>query len=405
MIKEPGATNGKPTHGIVNRRTCLRQLATANMIAASIEGLGFSRGFRPPFSISDQVAAQTRDLVRQLIIEGQTSGAVVCIGSTDRIEFHEAFGFRQIEPAPSPMTVETIFDLASLTKPLATGLSLMKLVESKEVELDSPAQRYLPSFRGNQKEEITLQQLLIHTSGLIPDNALSDYQQGQAHAWERIDALELQGAPGTAFRYSDVGFIVLGRVIEAVSGMPLDRFAAQQLYNPLHLNQTLFAPPASLARLAVTTERRGDNWIRGEVHDPRAHALHGVAGHAGLFSTSMDLARLSQTLLRTLIHDEMSVLSRASLQTMTADHLTPEGHRRGLGWDKRSSYSSNRGNSMSDAAFGHGGFTGTSLWIDPDLDCFVIFLGNRLHPDGEGNVNRGIGTIGGWIADARRTQR
>lgn len=347
-------------------------------------------------------ASAIRDLMQQLVVEGQTSGAVVCVGSSENIEFHEACGFRQIEPSPIPMTVDTLFDLASLTKPLATGLSLMKLVANNSIDVSSRAVEYLPTFKSHGKEEITLEQLLIHTSGLTPDNALDDYLHGVEEAWRRIDELNLLSASGTAFRYSDVGFIVLGRIIERIAGESLDQFSRTHLYEPLGLLETGFTPSEPLTHRAVTTEQREERWMRGEVHDPRAYALNGVAGHAGLFSTSGDLARLSQNLLRTIRNGEAGILDQTTLQFMTADRTTPEGHRRGLGWDKRSSYSSNRGETMSDSAFGHGGFTGTSLWLDPELDCFVLFLGNRLHPDGEGSVNRSIGAIGSRVADARR---
>ena len=350
------------------------------------------------------VAYETiRSLVRAAIAGGQTSGAVVCIGDSERIALHEALGFRQIEPRPVPMTRETLFDLASLTKPLATGLSVMKLVEEGALEIDQLAQHYLPSFRGEGKENITLRQLLIHTSGLTPDNALADYLDGQAEAWRRIDQLPLLGEPGTKFRYSDVGFIVLGRIVEAASSLSLDQFARERIHAPSRMSSTGYCPAEEPRGRAVTTERRNGEWIQGEVHDPRAHALGGVAGHAGLFATSGDLATLAQSLLRSWRGEGSLPLKPETLRLMTADNTTPEGHRRGLGWDKQSSYSSNRGTELSEAAFGHGGFTGTSIWIDPEQDLFVIFLGNRLHPDGKGSVNSLAGEIAN-LASAGRAQ-
>ncbi len=179
-----------------------------------------------------------------------------------------------------------------------------------------------------------------------------------------------------------------------MSGVRLDRFAAERFYEPLGMTDTGFVPDDERRRRAITTERRNGEWIRGEVHDPRAHALGGVAGHAGLFSTARDLARIAEALLGGGTREGVRVLAPETVELMTADRPVPGDQVRCLGWDKRSGFSSNRGESFTDRAFGHGGFTGTSFWVDPGCDRYVIFLGNRLHPDGRGNVNRLAGRIG-----------
>lgn len=347
-----------------------------------------------PRSLDSQVAEEIRRDIRDRIGEGELSGCVLLVGDSRGPLMHEAFGFAALEPRPVPTTLDTLFDLASLTKPLATAMSIMLLVEQRAIELASPVVRHLADFGQAGKETVTIEQLLTHVSGLTADNALSDYLEGPEVAWDRIDALPLLDPAGARFRYSDVGFLVLGRIVEQVSGVRLDRFAAERFYEPLGMIDTGFVPDAERRRRAITTEQRDGNWIRGDVHDPRAHALGGVAGHAGLFATARDLARMAEALLGGGLREGVRVLAPETVALMTADRTVPGEQIRSLGWDKRSGFSSNRGESFTDRAFGHGGFTGTSFWVDPGCDRYVIFLGNRLHPDGRGNVNRLAGRIG-----------
>ncbi len=332
--------------------------------------------------------------VAAAIAEKQMPGCVVCIGRRGKIVWLKAYGDRQIAPRREAMTTDTLFDLASLTKPIATASCVMMLVERGDLELDEPASRYLKDFTGQSKEKVTVRQLLLHTSGLTPDNALSDYQDGSEAAWRNICKLNLLSPPGERFRYSDVGFIVLGKVVERVSKKPLNTFARENLFTPLGMSESGFLPPDELQTRAAPTERRDGEWIRGEVHDPRSWRLGGVAGHAGLFATAEDLARYAQMMLGQGSYGEVQILKPQTVATMTTEHKV-SGGLRGLGWDIRTGYSSNRGEGFSDAAFGHGGFTGTSMWLDPESQLFVIFLSNRLHPDGKGSVNRLAGQIGG----------
>lgn len=328
-------------------------------------------------------------------------GCVVLVGYQGRITWLKSYGSRQLKPDSVPMTTDTVFDLASLTKPIATATSIMLLIENGNVELDAPAARYLPEFTGHGKEHITIRQLLTHQSGLLPDNSIRDYENGRADAFRRIHKLDLRAEPGTRFMYSDVGFIVLGEIVERVSGKTLDEFARERIFAPLGMAETGFNPETALKSRAAPTQERNGEWMRGEVHDPRAYRMDGIAGHAGLFSTAQDLARYAQMLINGGMLGETRILKSKTCRLIQTSQQVSSGVRT-LGWDRQTGYSSNRGDLFSDSAFGHGGFTGTALWIDPEQEMFVIFLSNRVHPDGKGAVNSLAGRIGTIAAAAIR---
>ncbi len=338
-------------------------------------------------------------LVEQGISEGKLPGAVVLVGYRGQVVWHRAYGHRQLQPEPLPMLEDTVFDLASLTKPIATATSVMRLIETGELGLRDRVADHLPSFASQGKQEITIEQLLLHIGGLIPDNAMADYEQGAGQSIENFLNLGLNYEPGKRFRYSDVGFQVLGELVRAKTGKDVAQYAAEAIFQPLGMSETAFLPPEPVRQRAATTQQRDGRWMIGEVHDPRAYVMGGVAGHAGLFGTAADLAIYAQMMLSGGEFDGVTVLSPESVRSMTAGYRVPGGVR-GLGWDKNSGYSSNRGKTMTAAAFGHGGFTGTAIWIDPGLDLFVIFLSNRVHPDGKGSVNPLAGAIGTVAADA-----
>ncbi|MCG6155564.1 serine hydrolase domain-containing protein [Rubinisphaera margarita] len=370
-------------------------IAFANPTATRVHGEETSEIPRTGSTESRLSADQQTEIdqvVKEGIENGQMPGCVVLIGHRGKIVLAKAYGHRQSEPEAVPMTLDTVFDLASLTKPVATATSILHLVEQGKLKLDQKVTAILPTFTGNGKENITVRQLLIHQSGLIADNSIHDYGNGPQQAFERIDALKLTADPGTKFIYSDVGFIVLGRIVEAVSGTPLNEYAAAHIFKPTGMQETGYLPDKSLHSRTAPTEQRNGDWMRGEVHDPRAYALNGVAGHAGLFSTAEDLARYATMMLNGGTIDRQRVLKPETIELMITPHEVSRGVR-GLGWDIQSPYSSNRGDQLSERAFGHGGFTGTVLWIDPDQDLFFIFLSNRLHPDGEGSVNSLAGRI------------
>ncbi len=339
-------------------------------------------------------------LVAAAIAEGKLPGCVVCIGRRGGIALLRAYGRRQVEPEGEPMTPDTIFDVASLTKPVATATAVMQLVEDGRLRLVDTVATHLPDFAVHGKEAITIHDLLTHQSGLVADNPLADYDHGPEEARARICALEPLAARGKRFIYSDVNFILLGMLVEQLGGTSLAEATATRIFAPLGMTETGFVPVAALRGRCAPTERRDGRWIRGEVHDPRAWKLGGIAGHAGLFGTAADLARYARMMLSGGTLAGTRVLAAPTVALMTRSVTLPEGDLRALGWDKRSRFSANRGELFSAAAFGHGGFTGTALWIDPDLDLFVIFLSNRVHPDGTGQVNPLIGRIGAVAAAA-----
>ena len=264
------------------------------------------------------------------------------------------------------MTRDTLFDMASLTKPVATATSVMILLERGKLRLNDRLGKLLPEFDNHGKGRITVEELLRHRAGLIADNALADYGDGPEAAWKKLADLELKSPPGSSYVYSDVGFLTLGRIVERVSGQGLDRFARENIFQPLGMADTGFLP-ADAGR-AAPTEPDDGTMLRGTVHDPRARALGGVAGHAGLFGTADDLAVYAQTLLDGgLAPNGHRLLGPRTVRAMTDPGTTPAGQKRGLGWDIDTPHSAPRGALFGPGGYGHTGFTGTSLWVDPEI--------------------------------------
>ena len=346
---------------------------------------------------------QIRSLVEEGIKEDRMPGCVVLVGRKGKVIYHEAFGHRQIEPSKVPMEKNTVFDMASITKPVATATSVMCLLELGKIRLREKVSTYVPEFSGGGKEDAKVIHLLTHQAGFVPDNALSDYRAGRERAFKNIYNLTAMYPPTERFVYSDVGFILLDDLIERQSGIDVHRFSKKYIFEPLGMNETGYLPREELRVRAAVTEQRDAGWMQGEVHDPRAYEMGGVAGHAGLFSTASDLAIYSQMMLQGGIYRGSRILSDATVELMTKSYSISEGKKvskRGLGWDKSSGYSSNRAENMSERAFGHGGFTGTVLWIDPKYDLFFIFLSNRVHPNGKGSVNHLAGRIATVVVGA-----
>jgi uncharacterized protein YbbC (DUF1343 family) len=321
-------------------------------------------------------------LVAQALAEHRMPGAVVIIGRKDGILLRRAYGQRALLPAPAPMREDTIFDIASLTKPIVTATLIQQLIEQGRLKLDDRVSKYLPLFKPYGKDMITVRQLLLHVAGLPIVNPLRDYADGPELALTRIFNLPLETAPGARYLYGDLSYIVLGALIERLAGEPLDRVAQRSIFVPLGMHDTGFRPAFSQRyRIAPTevADERPIPLIHGEVHDPRAWLMGGVAGNAGLFSTADDIARFARMLLGDGELDGVRVLSRLSVQELTRAQHVP-GAVRTPGWDVLSPYSKARGKYLSPRAYGHGGYTGTSLWIDPELDLFVSFSSNRVHP-------------------------
>ncbi len=327
-------------------------------------------------------AADVDAVINQGIRENRMPGAVLVVGHQGRIVYRKAYGNRALLPAAEPMTIDTIFDLASLTKVVATTSAMMKLFDQGKVRIGDPVTAYLPEFQGGHSS-ITIRDLMTHYSGLPPDLKLvpqwSGYQTGIRMALTVTPA----GPPGIHFVYSDINFNLLAEIVHRASGEMLNDFCRRNVFEPLGMQETMFLPPASLRPRIAPTEQQPDGEIlRGVVHDPTARFMGGVAGDAGLFSTADDLARFCQMLLNRGTLDAARVFSPLTVDYFTSPQSPVEGKDiRGLGWDIDSRYSGNRGELFPKGrSYGHTGFTGTSLWIDPVSQTFVVLLSNSVHP-------------------------
>jgi CubicO group peptidase (beta-lactamase class C family) len=364
-------------------------------------------------------------LVEKDIAEKKLPGAVVIVGHKGKIVYRKAFGNRSLAPTIEKMTLDTIFDAASLTKVVATTTSVMILVEQGKLRLSDRIGQFFPEIQDESAKRVTVQQLLTHTSGYQPDFDLREKWTGRDGMLEALKKEKLRTPPGTRFVYSDIGFIVLGEIVQRITNLPLHEFAKGETFSNLKMSNSFFTPLFNVAsdnlaplpsgktagfldgfreRLAPTEnikgqqnylgskfegdEQKGRVILRGEVHDPTAFRMNGIAGHAGLFATADDLARFCQMLLNGGILDGKRIMSANTVARMTAPYVVSEdGATRGLGWDMNTSFSSNRGELFPLGSFGHTGFTGTSIWVDRVSQTFVVFMSNRVHPDGKGDVS------------------
>jgi len=320
--------------------------------------------------------------VEQAIQEGRIPGAVLLIGHQGRVVYRKAYGKRALVPTAEAMTVDTIFDLASLTKVVATTPSLMKLFEEGKFRLNDRVTQYFPEFQGGHSD-ITIRNLMTHFSGMPPDLPLTPLWSGYETGIRMAMAEKPTTPPGTHFVYSDINFILLGELVHRLSGQMLSDYAREHIFLPLGMKETMFQPPASLVPRIAPTERNGPNGppFRGVVHDETSRYMGGVAGHAGLFSTADDLSRYCQMLLNMGELDGTRLFSAMTVTKFT----TPQSPAdqpilRGLGWDIDSPFSGNRGDLFPIGSYGHTGFTGTSIWIDPVSQTYVILLANSVHP-------------------------
>ncbi|HYR45636.1 MAG TPA: exo-beta-N-acetylmuramidase NamZ domain-containing protein, partial [Thermoanaerobaculia bacterium] len=352
-------------------------------------------------------------VIPEAIARKELPGAVVLVRHNKKIVFRKAYGNRALLPFVEPMTMDTIFDAASLTKVVATAPSILILAEEGKLRLVDPVVRYIPEFAagGTDREKVTLEELLTHRAGFLPDDPLELYTGTPEEIFARKYRQPLVNPPGSKFVYSDVGYEVLGEVVRKVSGQTLDRFAAEHIFRPVGMKDTRFYPlppgegrgegraKADVSRIAPTEQRDG-RWMRGEVHDPRAYALGGVAGHAGMFTTADDLAKFCEMILAGGRLRHVRVLSPLAVDALTRPRDYGDADLRGLGFDIATGYSRVRGDLFPPGSFGHTGFTGTSIWIDPASETFVILLSNRVHPDGKGDVLRLRGLVSNVVAAA-----
>jgi len=332
---------------------------------------------------NDSRLATVDSIIQASIDNHEVPGAVLIVGHDGQVVYRKAYGMRSLEPTRSPMTVDTIFDIASLTKVVATTTAAMQLVEQGKLRLNDPVVKYIPEFGQNGKNDITVRDLMTHYSGLPPSLDLKSPWSGRDTGYSMAFSIAPIGAPESRFVYSDVDYIVLGALIERLTGNPLDSYCAQNIFAPLGMIKTAFRPPTAwLSEIAPTEYDERGQMLRGVVHDPTVRRMGGVAGEAGLFSTADDLAKFSQAMLA-----GSSVLSSLAIQKMTTPQQPANASTlRGLGWDIDSPMSHNRGELLPVGSFGHTGFTGTSLWIDPTTNTYIILLTNAVHPRGQGSA-------------------
>src|SRR5437588_1609210 len=392
-------------------------IALASLLACSVAAQ-LPNSQPSAVGLSAERLARMDSIIRESIEKKELPGAVVLVARHGRVVWRRAYGARAVEPQQEAMTTDTIFDLASLTKVVATTTSIMILIEQGKVRLSDSLVRFIPEMKGGGRDAITIEELLTHMTGFAPDFDLRDRWIGYDEAIKRLYREPLRSQPGTRFVYSDINYIALGERVHRVSGLMLAELRKRKVFAALGMRDTGFRPEAKLrARIAPTEKRRSqmnylgdtgadagpeaEQWLRGQVHDPTSFRMGGVAGHAGLFSTADDLAIFCQMLLKGGVFKGVRILGPMTIAMMTRPHVVAEnGSARGLGWDIATSFSANKGDLFPLGSFGHTGFTGTSIWIDPASDTFVIFLSNRVHPDGKGDVGPLRGRVASIVASS-----
>jgi CubicO group peptidase (beta-lactamase class C family) len=336
-------------------------------------------------------------VVERGIAAGGYPGAAVIVGRKGKAVLQRGFGrlaWDESSPAVDPSS--TIYDLASLTKVVGTTTAIMVLYDQGRISLDAPVTRYLPEFTGGEKDLVTIRQLLTHRSGLPAGRDIYKMTRDPAEARRLVLSTPLAFHPGEYYEYSDLGADVLAMVVEAVSAQPLDEFLADYVFHPLGMYQTGFRPADSLrARIAPTGMSADGRSEAGQVNDENAYALGGVAGHAGLFSTAADLSVFCQMMLNGGVYNGIRIIADSTVQLFTT---RAAGHR-ALGWDTPTG-SFGSGNYLSEHSFGHTGFTGTSMWIDPDRDMFVILLTNRVYASRSPHPVKVIADVRSDLSDA-----
>lgn len=363
--------------------TGLFSLCLLLCLTASEAGSGLNR----PTALRGEDLSAIDVLAEKAVRDGKTPGAVVIVGHKGKTVYRKAFGHRALQPEKIPMTEDTIFDLASLTKAVATTTAIMQLSEQGKLNIEAPVSKYWPAFRANGKKSITIRHLLTHYSGLRPGLKFKPKWSGYNTALRKIIAERPALPPGSCFMYSDINFEVLGELVRIVSGKPLDVYSAEHIFKPLGMKDTGFKPASGLKKRIAPTQYRARKLILGEAHDHFCHIMGGVAGHAGLFSTADDLSLFAQMLLNSGSANGARIIKPLTIEEMTVPQAPSRGKNlRGFGWDIEAPFASNREDLLQAGAYGHLGYTGTAIWIDPVTKTYIIVLTNRVHPDGKGDV-------------------
>ncbi len=342
--------------------------------------------------------ALLENIINEAVKNKDFPGADLLVARRGKVVFRKVFGDSQWIPERKPMENSMIFDLASITKPVATATSIMILVERGKIRLWDKVKDYIPEFSvyidedGRTNEDVRLWHLLTHTSGLPPYCDAQEVEDKYGAPCpvdilvNHIGKLEKTNAPGTEFHYSCLGYISLARIVKIVTGQSIAEFSKKNIFDPLGMNRTLYAPSDEFQTLCVPTEVFDGVPLVGVVHDPLARLQGGISGNAGLFSTGDDLAVFAQMMLNGGQIGKKRILSPLSIARMTSVFPEVKFAGRGLGWDLSSAYSTNGGDLFGELSYGHTGYTGTSIWIDPETQTIVIFLTNRVHPDDTGAI-------------------
>lgn len=381
--------NLPPTRSSGFSRPLLNVLAAARLLVLSVL---LSPALCPAESLVEVAPADAglpatltealRGVLREAVEKNQIAGAEAMVLLGDNVVYHGAEGFLQKVLQPVPIEDGALFDLASLTKVVVTTTSLMILVERGEIDLSDPVSKHLSDFRRAGYEDITIRSLLTHTSGLPHLTGFFEKHRGKVIYRRNLFDLPLRAEPGTTRVYSDTGMIVAGWVVEEAAGMRLDRFASENIFKPLGMTSTGYNPPYREWTRTAATEYCPwrDKILRGEVHDENAWSLGGVAGHAGLFSIAADLAVFCRMMLQEGEWNGARILGAESVREMITPQPIPDSDFQGLGWQLQEERGQKTGSLISPRTYGHTGFTGTSLWLDPDYDLAVILLTNAVHP-------------------------
>ena len=336
---------------------------------------------------SDHISfLEVDSIIEKAISDSAFPGAVLLVSRDMRIVHEKAYGTYTYDPASPKVTTSTIFDLASVSKVVGTTTAAMILIDREELNLDDKVIKYLPEFNNYGKENITIKNLLLHNSGLAAFKKYYDVYSTAKEVINDIMNLTPEQGPGSKYVYSDLGMITLQKVIERITGQSLDKFLEENLFAPLGMTSTMYNPPTESKDNCMPTEL-DDFWrmrqLQGEVHDERAYMLNGVAGHAGLFSTANDLAKFLQMILREGNYQGRQYIKPETIELFTKKQSDQSS--RGLGWDTKSPEGSSAGKYFSLLSWGHTGYTGTSVWTDPELKTFVILLTNRVYPTRNNN--------------------
>lgn len=332
-------------------------------------------------------AATIDYMLERAVSQGSIGGGVVLVGNRSGVTYTASRGKVGFSADSGALNERTIFDIASLTKVVATAPAVMKLLEEGRISLLDPITRWFPEFAGSGREDVTILNLLTHTSGLN-DIAISSVEPLSAIIHKA--ALQKNGRlPGSRFLYADINFILLSELVQRVSGVSLDRYCREHLYGPLGMGDTMFLPPNELTGSIAPTLGTANEFLTGVVQDQNARHLGGIAGHAGLFSSASDLSRFAQMILNDGRVHGRQILGERVLEQMTAPYFYSNGRVvRGLGWDIHSPYSSPRSSFFSEMSFGHTGYSGSSIWIDPERDLYVILLTVRFNYRDPRQINR-----------------